>query len=90
MNEPLARQVLEVHALLLLALIGRRFSDLLASPPSGLRRPIALAPEALNCDWHSLEESASDNHVHHGFSQPEPAPIGYILGAYLLDRERNQ
>ena len=49
-NEPLARQVLEVHgwaALLLLALIGlhlgtalrRRFGDLLASLPSGLKRP---------------------------------------------------
>ena len=84
-NVPLARQVLEVHgwaALLLLALIGHRFSDLLASLPSGLKRPHPLVPEALNCDWHSLEESASDNHVHHGFSQPEPAPIGYIFGAY--------
>ena len=41
-NVPLARQVLEVHgwaALLLLALIGHRFSDLLASLPSGLKRP---------------------------------------------------
>jgi cytochrome b561 len=49
-NEPLARQVLEVHgwaALLLLALIGlhlgtalrHRFGDLLASLPSGLKRP---------------------------------------------------
>ena len=49
-NEPLARQLLEVHgwaALLLLALIGlhlgtvlrNRFGDLLASLPSGLKRP---------------------------------------------------
>jgi hypothetical protein len=52
--------------------------------------PSPSCPEVLNCDWHSLEESASDNHVHHGFRQPEPAPIGYIFGAYLVDRERNQ
>jgi hypothetical protein len=52
--------------------------------------PITLVPEALNYDWHSLEESASDNHMHHDFRQLEPAPIGYIFGAYLVDRERNQ
>jgi cytochrome b561 len=48
-NEPLAHQVLEVHgwAALLLALVGlhlgtalrHRFSDLLASLPSGSKRP---------------------------------------------------
>jgi cytochrome b561 len=58
-NEPLARQVLEVHgwaALLLLALIGlhlgpavsHRFGDLLASVPSGLKRPHHPRPSDLS------------------------------------------
>jgi hypothetical protein len=66
----------------LLAVVAPRYGQRPLDPPADV--------EALNCDWHSLEESASDNHVHHGFSQLEPAPIGYIFGAYLVDRERNK